>query len=178
MLDNDADSDTLSVTAVNGTAVDVVDGIVIAGGYGTLHVGADGAYDYTLDHSKANVLGEDDTDFEVFHYTVTDSLGASDTGTLTIAITGVNDVAVIGGDAEGDVTEDTNVVTPELLLASGDLTIVDPDAGEAQFVEQPSAVIDGNYGAFTLTSGRSLDLSGPQQQRSATRRRSDRDRQL
>ena len=49
--DADADSDTLSVTAVDGTAVDVVDGIVIAGEYGILHVGADGAYDYALDHS-------------------------------------------------------------------------------------------------------------------------------
>ena len=67
-----------------------------------------------------------------------------------MTITGVNDVAVIGGTSSGNVTEDTNVTNGN-LTASGTMTVTDVDAGEAVFVAQGAAA--GTYGTFTLTTG-------------------------
>jgi len=54
----------------------------------------------------------------------------------------VADAAVIGGDITGATVEDTQVT------ASGQLTIVDPDAGETAFVAQTGA--PGAHGSFSV----------------------------
>ncbi|MBU8541457.1 VCBS domain-containing protein [Roseomonas tokyonensis] len=70
--DSDADGDTLSVTAVNGQAAGV--GATILGIYGTLLLGADGQYSYTLANDQANVraLAAGQTVTETFRYTLSD----------------------------------------------------------------------------------------------------------
>ena len=97
-----------STSASNGTT--------ITGKYGTLVIGADGSYTYTLDNSNATVnaltAGQQLTD-EVFTYTLSDG-SATDTATLTITIAGADDVpAVVGSlpDRAGN-DADTGISIP------------------------------------------------------------------
>ena len=73
----------------NGTSVTATDG--------TLTIGADGTYTYVADQSAADDLDASDTVTDVFTYTVSDG-AATDTATLTITVTGVNDAQVAQND--------------------------------------------------------------------------------
>ena len=87
MLDQLHSVDTrLSVTGDNGvtTTLDPYTGsatVNIVGHYGTLAIGADGHYTYTL---NSGVSLSTMTSKETFNYTLTDSAGRTDTATLTI----------------------------------------------------------------------------------------------
>ncbi|MBK9129458.1 MAG: hypothetical protein IPM13_16955 [Phycisphaerales bacterium] len=93
--------------------------------YGSYVLNADGTWTYTLDDTNGTVqalsAGETMTDSFV---AVSEDGTAS--ATVTITITGTNDVPVISGEATGDrsVTEESD------LAASGTLTIADVDDGE------------------------------------------------
>jgi VCBS repeat-containing protein len=80
----------------------------------------------------------------VVTFDVIDGNGGSVPQTATITITGVNDGAAIGGDDDGEVTEDGT------LNASGTLTVADPDAGENAFRAQTDVATD--YGTFSLAA--------------------------
>ncbi|MBX9753138.1 MAG: VCBS domain-containing protein [Pseudomonadaceae bacterium] len=69
---------------------------------------------------------------------------------LTLHLSGlpVSHVAVIGGDTAVTVTEDQQVNTQGNLEHFGQLTINDPDAGEAQFV--PQNAVGATYGHYTI----------------------------
>ncbi|HEU4549132.1 MAG TPA: GDSL-type esterase/lipase family protein, partial [Rhizomicrobium sp.] len=77
----------LSVSAVNGQAAGV--GATIAGTYGTLTLGANGQYSYSLATGQANVnaLAPGQTVTDTFHYTLSD--GATHTQTSSV-MTGQN----------------------------------------------------------------------------------------
>ncbi len=79
---------------------------------------------------------------EVLTYRVTDVDGSIGDATVTITITGTNDLATITGVASGTTTEDA------LAAISGDLNVADVDAGEAAF--QTPANLSGTYGNFTF----------------------------
>ncbi|EHM02228.1 hypothetical protein HMPREF9946_01343, partial [Acetobacteraceae bacterium AT-5844] len=74
VLSNDSDPEgaALTVTAVNGQAAGV--GTTIVGLYGTLLLGADGRYTYTLDNNDPDVqvLGAGQVVTETFRYTLSD----------------------------------------------------------------------------------------------------------
>ena len=72
-------------------------GTSVTGTYGTLTIGADGTYTYVADQNAADDLDASDTVTDVFTYTVSDG-AATDTATLTITITGVNDAPVAQND--------------------------------------------------------------------------------
>lgn len=108
----DSDPDTpfsgLTVTQVSSAGGDSgttvpgstsSNGTTITGKYGTLVIGADGSYTYTLDNSNATVnalkAGQQLTD-EVFTYTLSDG-SATDTATLTITIAGADDAPAVVG---------------------------------------------------------------------------------
>ena len=106
--DTDADDhDTLTVTVIQpsgGSASSVSlhssynsSGTSVTGTYGTLTIGADGTYTYVADQSAADDLDASDTVTDVFTYTVWDG-AATDTATLTITVTGVNDAPVAQND--------------------------------------------------------------------------------
>ena len=59
---------------------------------------------------------------------------------------GVNDVAVVGGDTTGSVTEDAAAA----LATSGTLTVSDADTSEAVFAAQASTAGSNGFGTFTL----------------------------
>jgi VCBS repeat-containing protein len=70
--DSDAEGNPLSVTAVNGQATGV--GTTLVGTYGSLLLGADGQYSYTLASNQANVqaLSAGQVVTETFRYTLSD----------------------------------------------------------------------------------------------------------
>ncbi|WP_198591757.1 VCBS domain-containing protein, partial [Vibrio sp. 10N.286.49.B3] len=77
--------------------------------------------------------------------------------TITVTITGVNDAAIISGDAVGEVVEDESTPT---LTDNGQLTIADAD-GVLQEVFDPASVVPapGVLGSLTLTEDGAWDYS-------------------
>ncbi|WP_374243253.1 VCBS domain-containing protein [Zoogloea sp.] len=141
--DSDPDGDTLTVTRIGtgtGTPTTAVGatGTTLTGAHGTLTIRPDGSYTYAATDNSLQA-GQHATD--TFSYTVSDGQGGSATTTLTIDITGTDDVPVIGGTALGNVTQDLT------LSATGTLTIADPDAGQSGFVAKTTA---GTYGSLSI----------------------------
>ncbi|MDO9352197.1 MAG: VCBS domain-containing protein, partial [Solirubrobacteraceae bacterium] len=135
--DKDVDSPTLTVTqfAIAGIAGTFAAGSTAAiANVGSLTLNANGSYTFApaKDYNGA---------VPVITYTVSDG-AATSTSTLTLSVTPEPDAAVIGGTTSGATKEDVT------LAASGTLTIVDPDAGQAAFVAQ--ANIAGAHGTFNL----------------------------
>lgn len=132
VLTNDSDvdaGDTRQVTLARnntdagpGPALNVptgstsADGVPVTGRYGTLRLGADGSYTYTVDDNNAAVqaLNEGDVLLETFDYAVTDAGGLNAIATLTITIEGANDnpVAVdnLGEGYTASVDVDTGTI--------------------------------------------------------------------
>jgi VCBS repeat-containing protein len=125
VLENDIDFDGDLLTAI--LVSDVT--------HGTLAFNDDGSFIYTPD---ANYSGSDS-----FTYKANDGNLDSTAATVTITIDAVNDSAVITGAKTGSVTEDSQ------LTATGQLTVVDPDTGEASF---QAATIAGAYGSLVLSA--------------------------
>ncbi len=73
---------------------------------------------------------------------------------LFITVTGTNDGAVVSGRVSNSLTEDAVVSTSGMLRAGGQLTVADPDTGEAVFVAQTGVSGAGHFGSF------SIDASG------------------
>jgi VCBS repeat-containing protein len=115
-----------------------------AGAYGTFTLDAAGNWSYTAanDQVAIQALAAGETLSDSF---VATSVDGSASQLVTVTITGVNDVPVIGGVTARNLTEDAS--TPD-LVARGALTIVDADAGESAFVAQ--AATAGAYGTFTV----------------------------
>ena len=93
--DTDVDSgDTKTVAAVNGVAGNV--GASVAGTYGSVVIGSNGAYTYTLNNGSAAVQGlrAGQTVTDTFNYTMRDAAGATSSTTLTVTVTGTNDAPV------------------------------------------------------------------------------------
>ncbi|MGQ5525667.1 VCBS domain-containing protein, partial [Chitinimonas sp. PSY-7] len=99
-----------------------------------------GKWTYTLDN-RAELLKEGEVRDESFTVTLNDG----STSTVSIHVTGTNDVAVIGkgvGDSDsGRVTEDG------VLVSRGKLTVTDADHGEA---ELKPVTLTNAYGTFTV----------------------------
>nr|WP_239482186.1 VCBS domain-containing protein [Pseudomonas insulae] len=98
VLLNDSDVDqfgeALSVIGVRQGAVNGSVGSGFVGTYGTLTLGADGAYTYVVDNNNPlvnalRIAGQ--TLSETFTYTIRDLAGATSSATLTVTIQGQND---------------------------------------------------------------------------------------
>ena len=106
----------------DGTLVDAVPNDTpvasdtFTGMYGTLELGADGQYTYTVDNDNAVVdaLNDDDTPLvDVFTYTVTDGDGDGATSTLSVTINGETDVVAVApliDSGAGEVPESTGLL--------------------------------------------------------------------
>lgn len=164
VLSNDSDEDgpSISVSAVRTGGVENagvagVIGLAFQGAYGTLTLQADGSYTYALnDHDPAvEALNAGTSLTEAFNYTITDG-ELSDVAILTFTITGANDNATISlaSPADTDVVEAGGALNAELgdPSASGDLDILDVDAGQAVFQSPTSAALAGVYGAFSFVN--------------------------
>ncbi|KUE87481.1 RTX toxin [Cupriavidus necator] len=126
----------------------------LAGQYGTFSFDSNtGAWSYTLDNTKADVL--------IAGQQVSDSLTVSSADqsaqqTIKVDITGANDHATISASASEDkaVTEAGGAGNTDLgdASASGKLTVTDVDAGEAHFAAVAPDSLVGQYGTFAFDS--------------------------
>ena len=159
VLDNDVDpdsSDPLTVSAVNGAAIDTTNGSQITLPSGAiLFMNPDGTYSYDP-NGAFNSLAEGETGTDSFSYTATDSAGATDTATVTVTITGVNDAPVAAPDAGSVSEDDVYVVASNGVLAND----VDPDASDVLTVTTAagSSVDPVSPAAVTLPSGAILTM--------------------
>ena len=126
VITDDSGSGTLVVSAIrlggtegSGTAGTV--GSALTGTYGTLTLNANGSYTYVADQAAADALDANDTATDVFNYTLSNG-SSTDTATLTITVTGINDPVVATNDT-GSVNEDATLTVSD---GSGDI-IADND---------------------------------------------------
>ncbi|EWY37086.1 hypothetical protein N825_21815 [Skermanella stibiiresistens SB22] len=95
--DTDADGDTLTVSEVRGSASNL--GHAINGTYGSLTLGADGSYSYTLANGATNVralvAGQAVTD--TFTYSISDGKGGTAGSSLTVSIVEAAEPTAGGG---------------------------------------------------------------------------------
>ena len=137
VLTNDFDWEGDAMTATPGTFVGV---------YGTLVLSGNGSYTYTP-HGSSQSLAQGQVVQDVFTYTVSDG-SLSDTGTLTVNISGVNDAPVANSDIAS--TGENNVVLVNVLANDTDvdngavLTVVSASAPSGQ----GSASVVGNQVQF------------------------------
>ena len=82
-------------------------GTSVTGTYGTLVVGANGTYTYVADQDAADDLDAGDTATDSFTYTISDG-DDTDTATLVVTVTGINDDPVAVNDTDS-VNEDATV---------------------------------------------------------------------
>ena len=152
--DTDPDaSDVLEVTQVNGTVI-TTGGVITLPSGALLTMNDDGTYDYDP-NGVFNGLAVGATAADSFTYTIVDNNGGTDTATVTITITGVNDAPIAQDDAvTGD--EDT-VSTGSVFVDNGNGVDSDPDGdvftvtlvgGNAAGVSTPVAGTGG--GLFTI----------------------------
>ena len=91
-VDSDPNSDTLTVTEVNGQSSDVGSQVMLASG-ALLTLNSDGTFTYDPNGAFDSLqVGQSDSDS--FTYTISDGLGGTDTATATIDVSGANDVPI------------------------------------------------------------------------------------
>ncbi len=116
-----------------------------AGNYGTLTLGTNGQWSYTLDNTNTAVqaLAGGASETDTFTLRATDSAGLFVERDVTITITGTNDApTVIGGTSAGGVTEDAVDAT-----ATGTFQVTDVDSDDAALSYSAEGV---NYGTMTF----------------------------
>ena len=105
------------------------------GNLGSLGLGANGSYLYTVTNSLVQYLGA--TDSKVDSFTITSADGTDKVVSFTI--NGTNDAAMIGAPTVSAVTEDVGVSGGN-LTATGSISVADADAGQGIFSTAVSAV--------------------------------------
>jgi VCBS repeat-containing protein len=133
VLTNDTDVDVEPLTVTNpGTYV---------GTYGTLVLAADGSYTYTP-NAAAQALDDGEVVSDAFGYTASDGT-ASDTATLTVSVSGLNDAPLANDDA---------AATTEDAAVSGNVLTNDTDVDvEPLIVANPGTYV-GAYGTLVLAA--------------------------
>tara|TARA_R110002096_G_scaffold147220_11_gene306938 strand:+ start:6505 stop:13509 length:7005 start_codon:yes stop_codon:yes gene_type:complete len=176
--DSDADAgDTLSITEIDSNPVAAnttsVDGTLVAGTYGSLRIGADGSWTYTVDQSDADTeaLATGDSPTEVFTYTLSDGTDTA-TATLTVTVNGADD-AVSGilyvdgswsGLNAGDRIEDADAGTTgdQLAFFNGNAFATIGDAIANAGTGDTIVVNAGTYDeTVVLNDGKTLEITGP-----------------
>ncbi|WP_281271603.1 beta strand repeat-containing protein [Kushneria indalinina] len=121
------------------------------GTLGTLTVGLDGRFAYSLLSGSAPVLAKGEIRAEVFNYV--DASG--NTHSVTINLVGTGRVPVLAGPgdiADGVTGGSGSQGVEHLLTASGVLHVTDVDTGESAFVPESTQAAPGTLGALTITS--------------------------
>jgi VCBS repeat-containing protein len=140
VLTNDSDVD-------QGTVLTVASAGVFAGQFGHLTINGDGSYTYALDNAAPGVqsLAEGLVVTEIFAYQATDGL-VSTPSTLTITITGTNDVPVVVADTAA-MQEDLGI------SATGNVLANDSDVDQGAVLTVANAgVFASQFGQLTLNA--------------------------
>jgi fibronectin-binding autotransporter adhesin len=107
-------------------------------------------WSYSITDSALDFLADGQTATIVSTVTLNDNEGGTDTATVTITITGTNDAPSIGDPSSASVTEETNVDHGN-LVASGRISIADPDHGQSAFKTTVTAAA-GDLGSLHLNA--------------------------
>lgn len=123
----------------------------LAGTYGDFTFdAATGAWTYTLDPSKSDILAEGEPATDVLTVTSFDSTASYD---ITVNITGSNDAAVISGDITGSVIEAGSSNAGGTPSVNGTLLSADADNTDNSFQAVTTATASAlGYGSFTVTA--------------------------
>ena len=161
--DTDTESDTLVITNIahtNGNTESVTantthsNGQSIVGTYGTLTIGANGTYTYVADQDATDALDLSDQVTDVFTYTISDGNGGTDTASITVTVTGVNDAPTSTG---GTITtnEDENYT-----LTVNDFNFSDlDDSGSLNKVKITTLETNGNLEYYNGTAWVAVTLN-------------------
>ncbi|GHB25914.1 hypothetical protein GCM10009038_26280 [Salinicola rhizosphaerae] len=114
---------------------------------GSLTIGSNGQWSYSVDNAKVQYLAAGETKVEQF--TVKTADGTSQT--ISVTVTGTNDVPTISGTATGAVTEDS-AVTNGNLVTTGTLTVSDADANQSSFQSGTATPVGTTLGSLTIGS--------------------------
>ncbi|MDH0740006.1 retention module-containing protein, partial [Achromobacter spanius] len=160
--DTDPDSDTLTVSQVNGQAANV--GTAVAGqGGGTFTLNADGSYSFNPG-SAFNNLAANQTATSSITYTVSDGEGGTSTATLTVTITGTNDTPILtpGVTLDDQASNDGQAITPVDVSSQ----FADVDTGDVLTYSAtglpPGLTIDPTTGIISGTLDNSASQGGVQ----------------
>jgi VCBS repeat-containing protein len=146
-----------TIAAVNGSSANV--GVLVAGNYGSLVMGADGSYGYVANFA-VDALQIGDHVSDQFNVTIDDGHGHQATTTLTFDIAGDDDRPVItGGSITGSVTEDAGAAAiVNGGFETGDLTGWTA-GGSIHVVQYEIGSTYGHYSAHLAPSGGTLSQS-------------------
>ena len=128
-------------TDIDGEPLTVASPGTYVGTYGTLVLAADGSYTYTPG-AAAQGLDTGETAQDVFTYSASDGT-ASDSATLTVTVTGLNDPPVANDD-----TNSTDENTP----VSGNVLANDTDVDGETLTVTNAATFIGAYGTLVLAA--------------------------
>ncbi|RTL98919.1 MAG: type I secretion C-terminal target domain-containing protein, partial [Hyphomicrobiales bacterium] len=131
----------------------------IVGTYGTIHINADGSYVYTLTSNYLNAQANDGVQtisgLENFTYTVTDSVGNTTTGTITVNI--IDDVPTA-------VANSNNVIEGALLTVTAAAGVLANDVAGADGFAIGGGVVGvraaGGDTTTAVTTGAGTDIAG------------------
>ena len=137
-----ADPDTGEAYAIAQTNV--------SGTYGTFNVATDGAWTFTGNGAHNELTAGQ----VVTQQLIVQSQDGSASGTITVRITGTNDLATVSSETM-NVTEGDAI---SALNTSGKLTIADPDTGEAYAIAQTN--VSGTYGTFNVATDGAWTFTG------------------
>lgn len=126
--------------------------------YGTITIHPDGTYTYVLDNDKANGLAEGEVVNENFTVQVSDGRGGTAQATVTVNVTGSNDVPTLAlGKGHLTVADDGANVVEGAITDGGTALGDDPDAGHELRYSfgtdddgHPVTSITDEYGTLTI----------------------------
>jgi len=139
-------------------------GNTVVGRFGTVVVGSDGRYTYTLDRSRPDVLAlrPGDTLVDVFTYTIRDPAGLQSTSTLSITIDGVNDAPLASSVTTTIETPGTGGPALPTPLAPPTVTDADDPRGglivTVDTIDRPQAGVFLRPDGTPLVPGQSLTV--------------------
>jgi hypothetical protein len=153
-LSNDTDAnaaDTLTITRVNGSTISSGSTITLTSG-ARLTLNSSGTFSYNP-NGKFEYLGVGKTATDSFTYTMKDGKGGtSNTATVTLTVTGVNDGPTAIADS---VTTDEDTSTTITALSNDS----DIDTGDTFSITQVNGTAISSGSTITLTSGARLTFN-------------------
>ncbi|WP_445619515.1 Ig-like domain-containing protein [Kushneria sp. Sum13] len=129
-----------------GVTVNPGEAIPTLGALGTLTIGLDGRFVYSLLSGSAPVLAKGEIRAEAFNYVD----AAGNTHSVTINLVGTGGVPVLAGPGDMVVGE-TGGSTPTILTTSGVLNVSDIDTDESAFVPESIQAAPDTLGTLTIT---------------------------
>ncbi|MGX9521253.1 VCBS domain-containing protein [Vibrio mediterranei] len=120
--------------------------------YGKLVLQEDGQWSFTLDNTATatQALNAGDSIDLAFPVVVTDEFGAVSSDTITITITGTNDLPTVLSGSTATLNEDVDVNFFGNLVATDKLVIRDVDAGEEVFNAGEAIPVGTTWGALSI----------------------------